>query len=163
MVVICSNDAQYRQYNDQEKVLYASGHLTGSAADWWNTYCAAHAVAHNITCIELTTSFRSYHIPTRLVKIKKKKFISLKQGGRSMSEYRDKFIRLFRYAPKEVTNDEKRELFLEGLIGSYWATPILDDVSHLFIFLETSRQGHSSRTQACSVRRDEEESYQPRT
>jgi hypothetical protein len=36
----------------------------------------------------------------------------------SVSEYRDKFIRLSRYAPEEVANDErKQEHFKEGLNG----------------------------------------------
>jgi hypothetical protein len=36
----------------------------------------------------------------------------------SVSEYRDRFTQLSRYAPKEVDTDEKRqERFLEGLIG----------------------------------------------
>ena len=49
-----------------------------------------------------------------------KEFLSLKQGGVSVSEYRDKFIQLSRYAPSEVDDDEKKqELFLEGLIEHY--------------------------------------------
>jgi hypothetical protein len=48
----------------------------------------------------------------------KKEFLSLRQGSMSVSEYRDKFIQLSRYAPEEVAEDEKKqELFLEGLIG----------------------------------------------
>jgi hypothetical protein len=36
----------------------------------------------------------------------------------SVSEYRDRFIQLSRYAPGEVDEDEKKqEQFLEGLIG----------------------------------------------
>jgi hypothetical protein len=36
----------------------------------------------------------------------------------SVSEYRDDFIQLSRYAPREVDDDEKKQdLFLEGLIG----------------------------------------------
>ena len=36
----------------------------------------------------------------------------------SVSEYRDNFTQLSRYAPEEVDNDEKcQERFLEGLIG----------------------------------------------
>ena len=36
----------------------------------------------------------------------------------SVSEYRDKFIQLSRYAPDEVANDErKQEHFTEGLNG----------------------------------------------
>jgi hypothetical protein len=99
-------------------VLYASGRLTGPAADWWDAYCAAHATVNTITWAEFSTQFRSYHIPAGLMKIKRKEFLSLKQGSMSVSEYRDKFIQLSRYAPRDVGDDEKKqELFLDGLIG----------------------------------------------
>jgi hypothetical protein len=101
---------------DREKVLYASGRLTGPAADWWDAYCAAHAAVNTITWVEFSTQFRNYHIPAGL--IKKKEFLSLKHGSMSVSEYRDKFIQLSRYAPRDVEDYEKKqELFLEGLIG----------------------------------------------
>jgi hypothetical protein len=103
------------QYTDREKVLYALGHLTSPSADWWDAYCAAHATANTITWAEFSTHFRNYHIPTDLMKIKE--FLTLKQGGMSISEYIDKFIQLSWYAPREVDDDEKKqELFLEGLI-----------------------------------------------
>jgi hypothetical protein len=102
---------------DREKVLYASGRLTSPAADWWDAYCAAHAAVNTITWAEFSTQFRNYHIPTRLMKIKRKEFLSLKQGSMSVSEYRDKFIQLSRYAPRDVEDDEKKhELFLDDLI-----------------------------------------------
>jgi hypothetical protein len=105
------------QCTNREKVLYASGRLTGPATDWWDAYCAAHAATHTITWAKFSTRFRNYHIPAGLMMIKKKEFLSLKQGGMSVSEYRDKFIQLFRYAHREVDDDEKKqELFLEGLI-----------------------------------------------
>jgi hypothetical protein len=103
---------------DREKVLYASGRLTGPAADWWDSYVVAHDVANTITWAEFSTQFRNYHIPTGLMKIKKKEFLSLKQGNMSVSEYRDKFIQLSRYALDEVAEDErKQEHFIEGLNG----------------------------------------------
>jgi hypothetical protein len=53
------------------------------------------------------------------MKIKKKEFLSLKQGNMSVSEYRDKFIQLSRYAHVEVADDErKQEHFTKGLNGS---------------------------------------------
>ena len=62
--------------------------------------------------------FINYHIPTGLMKIKKKELLSLKQGNMIVSEYRDKFIQLSRYAPEEVAHDErKQDHFTEGLIG----------------------------------------------
>jgi hypothetical protein len=52
------------------------------------------------------------------MKLKKKEFLSLTQGGMSVSEYRDHFTQLSRYAPKEVdTNEKRQERFMEGLIG----------------------------------------------
>jgi hypothetical protein len=66
----------------------------------------------------ITTKFRNYHIPAGPVKIKKKEFLSLKQGNMFISEYHDKFIWLSRYAPDEVADDErKQEHFTEGLNG----------------------------------------------
>jgi hypothetical protein len=37
------------QCSDREKVLYASCRLTGPAADWWDSYTAAHDAADTIT------------------------------------------------------------------------------------------------------------------
>jgi hypothetical protein len=37
------------QFSDREKVLYASGGLTGPAANWWDSYTAAHDAADTIT------------------------------------------------------------------------------------------------------------------
>jgi hypothetical protein len=104
--------------SDREKVLYAFVRLTSTAADWWDSYTAAHDADDTITWAEFTTQFRNYHIPAGLVKIKKKEFMSLKQGSMSISEYRGRFIQLSRYAPDEVTEDErKQEHFIEGLNG----------------------------------------------
>jgi hypothetical protein len=64
------------QCTDQEKVLYASGRLTGPAADWWDSYCAAHVAASTITWAEFSAHFKTYHIPAGLMKIKE--FLSLK-------------------------------------------------------------------------------------
>jgi hypothetical protein len=106
------------QCSDREKVLYALGRLTGLAADWWDSYTTAHDAADTITWAEFATQFRNYHIPVGLMKIKKKEFLSLKQGSLSVSEYRDRFIQLSRYAPDEVAEDErKQEHFIEGLSG----------------------------------------------
>jgi hypothetical protein len=106
------------QCSEREKVLYASGRLTGPTADWWDSYVVVDDAADTITWAEFTTQFRNYHIPVGLMKIKNKEFLSLKQGNMSISEYRDKFIQLSRYALDEVADDErKQEHFIEGLNG----------------------------------------------
>jgi hypothetical protein len=43
------------QCSDREKVHYASGRLTGPAADWWDSYVAAHDAADTITWAEFST------------------------------------------------------------------------------------------------------------
>jgi hypothetical protein len=95
------------QCNDREKVLYAAGRLQGSASAWWDAYTAAHAAPDTITRDEFTTNFRSHHIPSGVMKIKKKEFLSLKQEGMSVAEYRDKFIELSHYETEEVAEDKK--------------------------------------------------------
>jgi hypothetical protein len=40
--------------------------------------------------------------------LKKEEFLALKQGPMSISEYRDKFLQLFCYAPEDVNTDAKR-------------------------------------------------------
>ncbi|WVZ80900.1 hypothetical protein U9M48_028337 [Paspalum notatum var. saurae] len=78
------------QCNDQERVLYAAGQLRGAALDW------------------------SHHVLAGIMKMKKKEFLSLKQGNMSVTKYRDKFVQLARYAPTEVAEDgDKQEHFLE--------------------------------------------------
>jgi hypothetical protein len=38
----------------------------------------------------------------------KEEFQALKQGPMSVSEYRDKFLQLYRFAPEDVNTDAKR-------------------------------------------------------
>jgi hypothetical protein len=66
------------QCTDREKVLYASGRLEGTAADWWDAYTAAHNAPNTITWQEFKNQFREYHIPKGLMKLKKKEFLVLK-------------------------------------------------------------------------------------
>jgi hypothetical protein len=50
--------------------------------------------------------------------VRKEEFLALKQGPLSVSEYRDKFLQLSRYAPEDVNMDAKRQYcFLRGLVG----------------------------------------------
>jgi hypothetical protein len=98
--------------------LYASGRLEGAASDWWDAFTAAHANTNTITWQEFQENFRAHHIPSGIMKLKKKEFLSLTQGNMSVSEYHDRFTQLSRYAPEEVDINEKhQEHFLEGLIG----------------------------------------------
>jgi hypothetical protein len=49
--------------------------------------------------------------------VKKEEFLALKQGSMSVSEYRDRFLQLSRYALEDVNTDTKRQYcFLRGLV-----------------------------------------------
>src|SRR5436190_7661348 len=66
--------------------------------------------------MELRAAFKAYHVPSSLIKIKLREFLTLKQGTRIVREYVQKFNELSRYAPGHVDTDEKRtECFLEGM------------------------------------------------
>jgi hypothetical protein len=95
--------------NDQEKVLYASRRLESAASNWWDAFTAAHENADDITWQEFQENFYAHHIPSRIMKLKKKEFLSVTQGGMSVIEYQDRFTQLSRYTPEEVDTDEKRQ------------------------------------------------------
>ena len=49
--------------------------------------------------------------------VRKEEFLALKQGPLSVSEYRDKFLQLSCYAPKDVNTNAKRQYrFMRGLV-----------------------------------------------
>ncbi|WVZ52658.1 hypothetical protein U9M48_003697 [Paspalum notatum var. saurae] len=102
------------QCNDQDRVLYAARQLRGAALDWWESYRPQEREC--FTWVQFRERFRSHHVPAGIMKMKKKEFLSLKQGNMSVTEYHDKFLHLARYAPTEVAEDgDKQEHFLEGL------------------------------------------------
>jgi hypothetical protein len=50
------------------------------------------------------------------MKLKKKEFTDLKQGGMTVNEYLNSFIQLSRYATEDINTDEKKQdMFLVGL------------------------------------------------
>jgi hypothetical protein len=52
-----------------------------------------------------------------LMIVKKVEFLALKQGPMSVSEYRDKFLQLSRYAHEDVNTDAERQYkFMRGLV-----------------------------------------------
>ena len=98
------------QCDDREKVLYGPRQLRGAAQSWWESYLATHADPEAITWEEFSESFRRYHVPEGLMIVKKEEFLALKQGPLSVSEYRDKFLQLSRYAPEDVKDRKSTRL-----------------------------------------------------
>jgi hypothetical protein len=114
---IVERELHTAQCNDREKVLYGPRQLRGAAQSWWESYLATHANPEAITWEEFRDNFRRYHVPEGLMIMRKEEFLALKQGPLSVSEYRDKFLQLSRYAPEDVNTDVKRQYrFLRGLV-----------------------------------------------
>jgi hypothetical protein len=55
-------------------------------------------------------------VPRGRIKLKRTEFADLKQSGMTVNEYLNSFIQLSRYAPDDVSTDEKKQdVFLNGL------------------------------------------------
>jgi hypothetical protein len=101
---------------DREKVLFVAHQLYGTAANWWESYCNTHANIDTITWNEFKARFRTHYVPHGTMKLNRKEFAVLKQGGLTVNEYLNSFIQLSRYATDDINTDEKRhDVFLNGL------------------------------------------------
>jgi hypothetical protein len=96
------------QCTDREKVIFAVHQLFGTAANWWETYCNTHTDVDSITWNEFKTRFRNHYVPRGTMKLKKKEFTDLKQGGMTANEYLNSFIQLSRYATEDINTDKKK-------------------------------------------------------
>jgi hypothetical protein len=96
------------QCTNCEKVLFAMHQLFGMAANWWESYCNTHADVDSITWNEFKTRFHNHYAPRGTMKLKKKEFTDLKQGGMTVNEYLNSIIQLSRYAPDDINTDEKK-------------------------------------------------------
>jgi hypothetical protein len=110
------NKLEYAGVGENEKVLYATHFLAGAAGAWWENVRAMQPEGQLMTWDAFKTKFCKAHVPTGLIKIMRNKFLNLKQGGMSVTEYLDKFTTWGRYAPNDIDTDEKkRERFMNGL------------------------------------------------
>jgi hypothetical protein len=89
------------QCTDREKVLFPVHQLYGTTANWWETYCNTHVNIDAITWNEFKAHFRTHYVPRGTMKLKRKEFADLKQGGMTVDEYLNSFIQLSRYAPDD--------------------------------------------------------------
>jgi hypothetical protein len=84
---------------------------------WWETYQLTHPL-DDLDWETFKEGFRTAHISSGIMNLKRDEFRSLRQGGRTLKEYMDDFCTLARYAPEDIDTDAKRkEKFLNGLKG----------------------------------------------
>src|SRR3990170_15977 len=93
-------------------VTYATYHLRGSAAQWWESHRRMLPVGTITTWQEFQSAFHARHIPQGLMDQKKKEFCKLTQGKMTIDEYQRKFLDLSCYAEDDVcTEAHKQEKF----------------------------------------------------
>ena len=110
------NNLAVAAVGNNEKVLYATHYLAGTARSWWEGVRSRHLDGYVFTWAEFAEAFKKAHIPTALIRRMKDKFRHLKQGSMTVVGYLDRFTQLSRYAPEEVDSEEKRkDRFLDGL------------------------------------------------
>ena len=68
---------------DAEKVHFAAHQLDGPAASWWENYTTTFPIA-NITWDQFQQAFRTTHVSTRAMSMKKCEFRNLRQGNRTV-------------------------------------------------------------------------------
>jgi hypothetical protein len=99
------------------------------------------------------TKFRKAHMPSGLIKIMRDKFLNLKQGGMSVTDYLDKFTTWGRYAPNDIDTDEKkRERFLNGLqeeLQTYLVGDIPNGYTSDVVLNEQARVAHQGGMADC--------------
>ena len=101
--------------SDAEKVRFAAHLLEGPAASWWDNFQITHPI-EEVTWELFQEGFRTAHISTGVMSLKKREFRNLRQGNRTVAAYIEEFNNLARYAPDDVDSDTKRrERFLDGL------------------------------------------------
>ena len=93
---------------DEEKVVLATHQLVGAVGEWWENYQDAANEPEAITWQEFMEKFCEYHIPEGIMEIKAEEFRSLRQGPMIVDQYIRKFMKLARYAPKDVNSDKKK-------------------------------------------------------
>ena len=94
---------------------FAAHQLDGPAASWWENYTTTFPVA-NVTWDQFQQDFRTAHVSTGAMSMKKREFHNLRQGNHTVGQYVDEFSKLACYAPDDVaTDDVKQEKFMEGL------------------------------------------------
>ena len=70
--------------SDAEKVRFAAHQLSGPAAAWWENYTTTYPVA-NVTWDQFQQAFRTAHVSTGAMSMKKQEFRNLRQGNRTVA------------------------------------------------------------------------------
>jgi hypothetical protein len=101
---------------ETQKPLFAAQQLRGPVSTWWGNYVAVQPAGHQITWDEFKLAFWEHYISEGVLHMKQEKFMKLKQGGDTVTQYLNKFNHLSQYAIDQVNTDlKKKNCFMKGL------------------------------------------------
>jgi hypothetical protein len=108
---------------EAEKVRFTTHLLEGPIAIWWETYQVTHPM-EGLDWDTFREGFHNAHISSGIMNVKKDKFCTLRQGGRTLKEYMGDFCSLARYVLEDVdTYAKRKDKFLIGLKGELKIQP----------------------------------------
>ncbi|XP_055961859.1 uncharacterized protein LOC126681798 [Mercurialis annua] len=100
----------------QQKLKYAVSLFEKDALDWWETIPGSGNRPLTLTWDDFLREFGEKYMPPVYRDKKKIEFMELKQNELYVAEYELQFVRLSKYAPEEITTEErKRSKFERGL------------------------------------------------
>ncbi|XP_027122175.1 uncharacterized protein [Coffea arabica] len=104
-------------YTEDRRVNFATFQFKRVARAWWDLIRGKwERVQTPWTWENFTSEFNEKFLPPLVQEKRKDEFIKLRQGSSSVAEYEGKFIKLSKYAPELVTNEQKRiRRFVQGL------------------------------------------------
>ncbi|XP_050233342.1 uncharacterized protein LOC126681830 [Mercurialis annua] len=100
----------------EQKIKYVVSLFKKDDLDWWETVPGSGNRPLTLTWDDFLRKFGERYMPPVYRHKKKIKFMELKQNELSVSDYKLQFVRLSKYAPEEITTEErKRSKFERGL------------------------------------------------
>ncbi|GMI94589.1 hypothetical protein HRI_003128200 [Hibiscus trionum] len=125
--------------------------LQGDAYTCWTTVISGMAEA-DITWEFFRNAFKRKYLGVRYLDEKKREFMALVQGNRTMSEYEIQFVRLSQYAPELIPEEKERcERFRYGLTTDVKTYMLASDYTEFDVLVSRAKdveQNLSSRARA---------------
>src|ERR1044071_6081369 len=128
-------------------VTFATYHLRGPAAQWWESHRLALLDGTVTTWEEFQLAFRAWHLPQGLMDQKKEDFRQLRQGQTTVDEYHRNILELSRYPERDVATDaRKQERFREGLHPEIELALVLHDCADFATLVSKAFQVETALT-----------------
>ncbi|GMI89769.1 hypothetical protein HRI_002646200 [Hibiscus trionum] len=125
--------------------------LQGDVYTWWTTVTSGMAEA-DVTWEFFRSAFKRKYLGVRYLDEKKREFMALVQGNRTVSEYEIQFVRLSQYAPELIPDEKERcERFRYGLTTDVKTYMLASDYTEFDVLVSRAKdieQNLSSRARA---------------